>query len=127
MRGYSVYYDISLCHRRLYMYITVCGYTCIFTLKAVLHHSHFTVWLYHFMCGYTFKHIVIHIYLFHYTACGYTRGYASRYTVISVYTHMSSIHTYSNIVLYVSFSKYVSTLFFIHTYIWTYSVDYQTT
>ena len=52
------------------------------------------------------------------TAC----GYASRYTVISVYTRMSSIHTYSNIALYVSFSKYVSTLFlYVHT------VDYQTT
>ena len=48
----------------------------------------------------------------------YTRNFAYIY----VYTRMSSFHTYSNIVLYVSFSKYVSTLFlYVHT------VDYQTT
>ena len=71
------------------------------------------------------KHMVIYTLTFHCIACGYT----SRYTVILVisriytsYTRMSSFHTYSNIVLYVSFSKYVSTLFlYVHT------VDYQTT
>ena len=71
MRGYSVYYGISLCNRWLYMCITVCGYTCIFTLKAsvvrtislTLHHVvtrmviPLHVWLY-------IKHIVIHIYLY---------------------------------------------------------------
>ena len=71
------------------------------------------------------KHMVIYTLTFHCIACGYT----SRYAVILVisriytsYTRMSSFHTYSNIVLYVSFSKYVSTLFlYVHT------VDYQTT
>ena len=90
----SVYSGISLCHRRLYMYITVRGYTCIFTLKAVLQHSHFTIWLhawlYHFMCGYTLNtwlYTFIYTLTFHCTACGYT----SRYTVILV---ISRIYTY---------------------------------
>jgi len=72
--------------------ITVCGYTCIFTLKyTVLHTPALTlhhvvtrmvhVWLY-------IKHVAL---TFHCTACGYTCGYASRYTVIPV---MSRIYTY---------------------------------
>ena len=68
----------------LYVYFYIKGGTTSLTLHRVVIPLH--VWLY-------IKHIVIHIYLFHYTACGYTRGYASRYTVISVYTRMSSIHT----------------------------------
>ena len=114
----SVYSGISLCHRRLYMYITVCGYTCIFTLKAsVLRTPALTlhrvviplhVWLY-------IKHIVIHIYLFHYTAC----GYASRYTVIPVisriYTYVIdsyivSLFQHRPLCFVTAFSKYVSTL-----------------
>jgi len=77
------------------------GYMCIFTLTytvlrtpaLTLHHvvtRMVHVWLY-------IKHMVIHIYLFHCTACGYTRGYASRYTVILVisriYTSYTRIHT----------------------------------
>jgi len=153
MRGYthlSVYSGISLCHRRLYTWlcITVRGYTCIFTLKAsiytvlrtpalTLHHVvtrmviPLHVWLY-------IKHMVIYILTFHCTACGYTRGYASRYTVIPVisriYTYIHAIYTYVIVPYIVSlfqhrplclvttFSKYVSTLFlYVHT------VDYQTT
>ena len=131
----SVYSGISLCYRRLYMYITVRGYTCIFTLKAtiytVLHTPALTlhhmvtrmviplhVWLY-------IKHMVIHIYLFHCTSCGYTRGYALRYTVISVisriYTYVIdpyivSLFQHRPLCFVTAFSKYVSTLFFIHTY-----------
>ena len=126
MRGYSVYYGISLCH------FTVCGYTCIFTLKAVLHHSHFTMWLhawlYHFMCGYTLNtwlYTFIYTLTFHCTACGYTRGYASRYTVIPVisriYTYVIdsyivSLFQHRPLCFVTAFSKYVSTLFFIRTY-----------
>ena len=140
----------STMHRRLYTWlcVTVRGYTCIFTLKAVLQHSHFTMWLhawlYHFMCGYTLNtwlYTFIYTLTFHCTACGYTRGYASRYTVIPVisriYTYIHVIYTYvivpyivslfqhRSLCLITAFSKYVSTLFY--TYICTYTVIYQTT
>ena len=107
----------------LYVYFYIKG-AVLRTAALTLHHVvtrmviPLHVWLY-------IKHMVIYTLTFHCIACGYT----SRYTVIPVisriytsYTRMSSFHTYSNIVLYVSFSKYVSTLFlYVHT------VDYQTT
>ena len=76
-----------------------------FTLKAsiytVLQHSHFTIWLhawlYHFMCGYTLNtwlYTFIYTLTFHCTTCGYTRGYASRYTVIPV---ISRIYRYIHV------------------------------
>ena len=146
MRGYthlSVYSGISLCHRRLYTWlcVTVCGYTCIFTLKVsiytvlrtpalTLHHvvTHMViplhVWLY-------IKHIVIHIYLYSniplyrmrlytwlcITVYSYTRNFAYIYTYIHViYTYVIVpyivfLFQHSPLCLVTAFSKYVSTLF----------------
>ena len=131
------------------------GYTCIFTLKAsiytvlrtpalTLHHVvtrmviPLHVWSY-------IKHMVIHIYLYSniplyrmrlytwlcITIYSYTRNFAYTYIHV-IYTYVIvpyivSLFQHRPLCLVTAFSKYVSTLFFIHTYIWTYSVDYQTT
>ena len=118
MRGYSVYYDISLCHRRLYMYIMMCGYTCIFTLKVVLHHSHFTMWLYHFMCGYTLN---TWLYTFIYS----TIPHAVMHHGIQLYPYIHICHRSIHIPTSPFMSPSQSTLARYFSYI--HSVDYQTT
>ena len=108
-------------------------YTILCITTLVYHHMRLFTWLYHIMRGYALN---AWLYTFICTLAFHCTTWCVVIPIIRVCNHI--IYTYS-IVLYIvtlfqhcplclvtTFSKYVSTQFFIHT-LCTYTVGYQTT